>query len=457
MPTFPPDFLATATGGAWTRIPDVSLTGFGQDTRQLRPGHVFVAIRTEKRDGHDYLRDAKAAGAVAALVTRVDPSVDLPQLKVLDTLAAFQSIAQAHRRTFKGTVIGITGSAGKTSTKNLLAVLLGGEPSVLWTEGNLNNHLGVPLTLTRLDPNTHRFAVIEAGISESGEMAPLAAMIEPDLAIVTLVAPAHLEALGTMENVAKEKATLPAAAGLAIFGKQCLDYSAFRSLTVKTMVVEPAEVIRPAVPSTDKVYFTVSHRDHETALSIAYGPPPPVVFTVPRVSDGMAQNAVLAICASLWLGVKPERVQARLREWRPSSMRGEIRRDNGRLLYLDCYNANPASMADALANFYQIAPSSERRLFVLGGMEELGPEAPRFHLALGRMLHLRPGDFCYLIGSEAESVRTGAIESGNRADQMVIAPSVEPIASHVSAFQGSIFIKGSRRYALERAIAETAH
>lgn len=457
MPSFTPDFLARVSEGVWSRIPAEPLTGFGNDTRQIQPGQVFVALRTEKRDGHHYLKEAQAAGASAALVSTIDDTVALPQLQVADTLTAFQTIAREHRRRFTGPVIGITGSAGKTSTKNLLATLLGGEPSVLWTEGNLNNHLGVPLTLTKIDPQKHRFAVVEAGISESGEMASLARMIEPDIAIITLVAPAHLEALGTLENVAREKAVLAQAAKLAVFGKKSLDYQAFRSLRGRTMVVEPAEVIRPAVPSTDSVYYAISRRGDRTALSIACGPPPPVVFTLQHVSDGMAHNATLAICAALHLGVKPDRLQLRLNTWMPAGMRGEIRQEKDRLIYLDCYNANPASMADALANFYQIAPPTERRLFVLGGMEELGHDSAHYHRALGKMLHLRTGDLCYVIGAEAEAVRQGAIEEGNRDDQVVVAPSAEAIASHVSAFLGSIFIKGSRRYALERVIAAEGH
>src|SRR5690606_7199360 len=158
----------------------------------------------------------------------------------------------AHRRAFRAPVVGVTGSAGKTSTKNLLALLLGGAAGeVLATEGNLNNHLGVPLTLTRLDPARHRFAVIEAGISEPGEMAPLAALTEPDVALTTLVGPAHTAALGGLEDVAREKAVLPAAtrpSGLALFPRDCLQFAAFRDLSVRTITVEPAEVLRPAEP-----------------------------------------------------------------------------------------------------------------------------------------------------------------------------------------------------------------
>src|SRR5205823_6668152 len=138
-PDFSPSLLAQWTGGRWTATPSAALAGFVTDTRQLRAGQVFVALKTDKRDGHDFLGAAQAVGAAAALVGKADPAVTLPQLVVADPLVAFQTIAREHRRTFPGTVVGITGSAGKTSTKNLLALLLGGEVGgVLATEGNLN-------------------------------------------------------------------------------------------------------------------------------------------------------------------------------------------------------------------------------------------------------------------------------------------------------------------------------
>ncbi|HVU23509.1 MAG TPA: UDP-N-acetylmuramoyl-tripeptide--D-alanyl-D-alanine ligase [Opitutus sp.] len=475
MPVFSPEILAQWTGGRWTAQPVPPLTGFAIDTRQLRPGEIFVALKTPARDGHDFLAAAQAAGAGAALVARPAAAVTLPQLVVADPLAAFQAIAREHRRTFAGPVVGISGSAGKTSTKNLLALLLGGAPDdfnvlrenaargdfnvirengavVLATEGNLNNHLGVPLTLTRLDPARHQFAVIEAGISAPGEMAPLAGMIEPDVALVTLVAPAHTAALGGLNGVAAEKAVLPAAvreAGVAIFPRQCADFAAFRDLDVRRMVIERADVIRPAEPPKDKVFFTITQRDEATAIALAYGAPPPLGFTMRRVSDGMAQNAVLAIAAALWLGVAPETIQARLGGWQPARLRGELRRDNGRLLYLDCYNANPASMADALDAFAALAPAGVPRLYVLGGMEELGVGAEMFHRALGRSLRLRPEDFLYVIGDHAEAVCAGVRENGSRTDQLTVVDSLEPVAARAAGWDGAVFVKGSRRYRLE--------
>ena len=456
MPTFPPDQLAAWTGGRWTARPASALTAFNFDTRKLRAGDVFVALKTEKRDGHDFLADAHAAGASAAIVSTPNPALPLPQLVVREPLAALQAIAREHRRAFRGPVIGISGSAGKTSTKDLLALLLGGAScGVVATEGNLNNHIGVPLTLTRMDPAQHRFAVIEAGISTPGEMKPLADMIEPDVSLITLIAPAHTEELGGLEGVAREKAVLSAAtraSGVAIFAKPTAEYSAFRELGVRKMVVERAEVVRPAEPPKDKVFFAITHRGEETAVALAYGPPPPLSFTFRRVSDGMAQNAALAICAALWLGVPREAIQARLAGWVPAKLRGEIRRIDGRLLYLDCYNANPASMTDALASFTAIAPPEEPRLYLLGCMEELGAEAAAHHRALGRSLRLRPQDHVCVIGTHAHDVCAGALEQGDVAAQLQIVASLEPMSAALADWRGAVFVKGSRRYQLEKVL-----
>jgi len=456
VPLFAPVQLAEWSGGRWTTLPEAPLTAFGFDTRQLRPGDVFVAIATEKRDGHDFLGDAQAAGASAALVARANPAIALPQLVVPDPLRALHAIARAHRQAFRGPVIGISGSAGKTSTKDLLALLLGGAScGVVATEGNLNNHIGVPLTLTRLDPARDRFAVIEAGISTPGEMQPLAEMIAPDVSLITLIASAHTEELGGLEGVAREKAVLPAAthaSGVAIFSQATAEFAAFRELGVRTMVVERAEVVRPAEPPKDKVYFAISHRAAETVVSLAYGKPPPLTFVFRRVSDGMAQNAALAICAALWLGVPRETIQARLGGWQPAKLRGEIRRVDGRLLYLDCYNANPASMADALATFDAIAPAGAPRLYLLGCMAELGAESAAHHHQLGRSLRLRPGDQLLVIGTHAHDVCAGVLAQGDFTTQIQIASSIETMAAVLAEWHGAVFVKGSRRYQLEKVL-----
>ncbi len=467
MTAFDPASLALWTEGWWTAPPASAPVGFTIDTRQLRPGQVFVALKTDRRAGRAFLAAARRAGAAGAIVDAADPAEPLPQLVVAEPLAAFQAIARQHRRRFPGPVVGVSGSAGKTSTKELLSLLLGGGSGaaddrlpVLATEGNLNNRLGVPLTLTRLDPAVHRFAVVEAGIGGPGEMAPLAAMIEPDLAIITLVGPAHLAELGGLEEVAREKASLLAAVrgpGMAIFPSSCLAFAPFRELNVRTLVVAPAVSGVPAAPAgAQRAEGAVAHQGETTTVTLSWGAPP-ASFTFCRVSDGMAQNAALALCAALELGTAPDLLRSRLRQWRPAPLRGEMRREGGKLFYIDCYNANPASMADALAAFGAVASASEPRLYVLGSMEELGSEAGRYHRELGRSLRLRAGDRLFVVGAEAEAIRAGAVEAGNAPGQIAVVGARAPVAARRAALRGAVFVKGSRKHALERLLEGAAH
>ena len=453
MSSFAPEKLATWTGGTWTRIPEGSITGFNQDTRTLRAGQVFVALKTERRDGHDYLREAQMGGAVAALVSRAVPGAPLAQLVTADALAAFQRIAREHRREFCGTVIGVTGSAGKTSTKDLLARLLGGSPDVLATEGTLNNHLGVPLTLTRISP-AHRAAIIEAGVNAPGEMAGLAEMIEPDHSVVTLVAPAHLEKLISVEGVAAEKAQLPAAnrpGGLAVFPDSCWAHAPFRALP-NPLVLVPADASSPA-GAARSLRVSVTQRSDRTELILAGQRR----FPLRRVSAGMARNAALALALASELGVPDDTLVARLADWHPSAWRGELRRHGAATVYCDFYNANPASMADAIDAFNGAVDAALPRLYVLGSMEELGTGAAGYHRQLGHMIRLRPGDFLFALGSQAAALRDGLLENGNPPAQIAVIAEVAPVRERLAGFSGTVFLKGSRRYQLETVLAPHAH
>jgi len=467
MPAFDADSLAAWTGGRWSGRPACAPSGFSVDSRRLSAGQAFVALKTGRRDGHDFLGAALKAGASAAVVARADPKVALAQLVVDDPLAALQAVAREHRRRFRGTVIAVTGSAGKTSTKELLWLLLGGDDAgVLATEGNLNNQIGVALTLSRLDPAHHRYAVVEAGISAPGEMRALAGMIEPDIALVTLVGPAHLADLGGLDSVAREKAVLAGSVregGICVFPSSCEAYPAFRSMAAsRRIVVEAREGLDSREAQGGRVRFTVSHSGESTAVSVAFGPPPHVVARLSRVTDGMAQNVAIAVCAALKVGVARDEIQPRLHSWRPSPLRGEWRISEGRRLYLDCYNANPASMADALAAFVAVAPRDEPRLFVIGCMEELGAESPRYHFDLGKSLALRGGDRLVAVGGQAGSIRLGALEAKCDPGQIEVADSIEALSARLASFRGSVFVKGSRRHELERAfvgteLAEASH
>ncbi len=442
-----PEELAQWTGGSWAedRAP-ARVTGFTQDSRRAHTGDMFVALETPARDGHDFVPAAAAAGASSALVRR-RVEEEVPQLVVPDTLEAFQKIAARHREDFTGRVIGVTGSCGKTSTKDLLGLLLG--ERTLRTEGNLNNFLGVPLTLTRLDAGQHDFAVVEAGINEPGEMTTLAAMIDPDIAIITCVAPAHLERLGTVERVAHEKALLGRSAGCVIFPGACLRYTPFRDLGARALVVTEDMALARTLPDEQCVVSRLGNVDVGSCrLELESAAIPAFACELPFRSPGMVSNAALAITAALLCGVEPEQVRERLSQWRASPNRGEWLRAGKQVFLVDSYNANPASMAEAMATFEATAPEGPR-LYVLGGMRELGVDSYRYHMETGARVQLREYDRAVLIGSEADGYRDGLLKAGNDAAKVRVFADTTAAAAAVKDFGGSILLKGSRAYALE--------
>ena len=222
----------------------------------------------------------------------------------------------------------------------------------------------------------------------------------------------------------------------------------------KAVVLEPQGA--GITPTRGRMPFSVSHGPMGTKISLV-DRGSSVEVALRRVSDGMAQNAALAVAVALRLGVPVAQIRERLGRWNPAPLRGEWRMEPGRQLYLDCYNANPASMADALQVFGDAVPAGAPRLFVIGCMEELGLESRRYHEELGRSLDLREGDQLVVVGAQAAAVRQGALGAGADPLLVTVADSVAPIADRLAAFKGYIFVKGSRRHELERAFTSAPH
>jgi UDP-N-acetylmuramoyl-tripeptide--D-alanyl-D-alanine ligase len=417
MPTFAAADLAAWTDGRWTTAP-AAVTGFGTDTRALGAGDAFVALRTDRRDGHDFLPDARARGAACALVSRpvADP---LPQLGV-----------------------------GKTSTKDLLGALLG--PTAFVTEANLNNLLGVPLMLLRLEPTRHRYAVIEAGMSVPGELGVSAAILRPDVAIVTAVAAVHLEGVGSLAGVAREKATLVGAlaeGGRAILPAALLawpDFAAHADRCVAVRFVgEPAPAVRPArlveASLGEEAGRRVLRLDGES-------------FPLGPVSDGLARNAALAILAARAVGADLAALRAALVAWSPPVGRGSVHADGARTFYVDCYNSSPAALLDAARCFDRLSAAARPRLWVLGGMAELGADSAALHRGCGAELPVRADDAVVAFGGDAAQLLAGLpVGPGPR----VAAGTLDDVRAAIAAHAGFVFVKGSRSFALERALPTT--
>lgn len=448
--------LAEATGGQWDRNPLGPIAGFAIDSRKIETGQMFIALKTGQRDGHSFLSAALQSGASAALVATADPMLPLPQLVVTDPLKALQKAGCWQRKRFQGRVIAITGSSGKTSTKNLLKTLLGAEHTFA-TAGNFNNHIGVPLSLLGLDNELHQYAVIEAGMNQPGEIATLRDWIAPDISVVTSVGPAHLEGVESLENVAREKAALcqlPLPDKHAFFHYDCLSYGVFRNLSccVHALKSSASAVLGSLPENFQTLNYTMTEQPGGgLRLSLTDQLPSGCFFQLPpQLTEGMQRNAILALSVASHLGMNPDVLNKRLQDWEPDGLRGTIIRCSQRSWYLDCYNANPESMIDALKGFDRQFGQGTRCL-ILGDMLELGKTSPYWHQEIGRSGPWREGDRILLLGRASVHYEKGIEESGIQNLNITCKEQIdEECAEALRQFSGAIFLKGSRSMNLEK-------
>ena len=384
---------AAATGGRTTT--DWQATGVSIDTRTLQPGDLFVAL-TDLRDGHDFVAAALAKGAAAALVSRVPHGVspDAPLLIVDDVLAGLERLGIAGRKRTRAKVIGVTGSVGKTSTKEMLRVMLAGQGRVHAAEASYNNHWGVPLTLARMPVDTD-FAVIEIGMNHPGEIAPLARMAGLDVAMITTVGAAHLEAFDNIAGIAYEKAAIfdgLRPGGVAIVPSD-LDVS---PILLAHAATTAAKVLTfGADASATYRLIRVQICDAATVVQATrYGQP--MLFKVSTPGRHFATNGLAALAVADALNLDPMTASADLGHWAPPPGRGtreritlDIVEETAFDLIDDAFNANPTSMAAALDVLIAARPEDGvgrvgrgRRIAILGDMLELGPTEDALHRAI---------------------------------------------------------------------------
>jgi UDP-N-acetylmuramoyl-tripeptide--D-alanyl-D-alanine ligase len=459
MSRFDPNYLSRWCKGRWTDSPKKGINRFSIDSRKAGSGDMFIAIKAE-RDGHNFLKQAGDAGVVAGLVDHEVASSKIPQLIVADTLLSFQKIAKEHRKQFSGKVIGVTGSCGKTSTKEILKSLL---DQALCTKENLNNFLGVPLTLTEVSEE-HNFAVIEAGINQLGEMEVLTDMISPNLAIITSVDHSHLEGLQTIENVSAEKIKLwtnSSETCLGIFPEELIQYQSFKKAVSEG---RPCIMVKKGRRGTEdqtpqKVFYTISTETneggHSIILRIERFECPPLCIPINPSSEGIIRNMVLACVAGWKLGLSDKEIFERLPQYCPSGLRGSNLVGRGRRYIVDCYNANPASMVDSI-NYFTDKFRSQAKLLVLGGMNELGDKSQSLHFETGKSIHLDVNDRAILIGGHTREMAQGMVSNGARLDQVVVLRDAEDGRSLIEEFKGPVLFKGSRSFRLEELVPKWA-
>jgi UDP-N-acetylmuramoyl-tripeptide--D-alanyl-D-alanine ligase len=430
--------------------------GVSIDTRTLQPGDLFVALK-DLRDGPEFVAAALAKGAAAALVSHIPPGLapDAPLLIVPDVQVALEDLGRAARARARARVVGVTGSVGKTSTKEMLRVVLGGQGRVHAAEASYNNHWGVPLTLARM-PADSDFAVIEIGMNHPGEIAPLARMAQLDVAMITIVAPAHLEAFASIEGIAHEKAAI--LEGLVAGGTAVLpaDLAVTPILLAKARQTGARVLTFGANALADYRLETVQIGDAATVVQ-ATRQGAPVLYKVRSPGRHFAANGLGALAVADALGLDPVISATDLGRWLPPAGRGtrekiqlDVVEETSFGLIDDAFNANPASMAAALDVLIASVPEDGtgrvgkgRRIAILGDMLELGPTELALHRAIAEHPGLSAITTIHCVGPRMKTLYN-ALPRGQRGDWVESAADIVPRARALVDAGDIVLVKGSK-------------
>jgi UDP-N-acetylmuramoyl-tripeptide--D-alanyl-D-alanine ligase len=431
-----------ARGDALSQGTAVKITGWSVDTRTLQAGDLFFALRGPNHDGHAFARLAMEKGAAAVVV---ECATGTPgEMVVPDSLAALHRLAEWARANWGGKVIGVTGSAGKTTTKDAIAHLLAAGFRVGKTTGNLNNHVGVPLSILRL-PEDAPIAVLEMGMNHAGEIRELAAIARPETGVVTNVGYAHVENFDSIDGVAAAKRELIESLppeGLAVLNADDERVVRFREhhpgRSVTFGFSESADVRGCAVESgAAGTRFRALGVNFETGL----------------MGRHTVMNLLAAIAVAREFGMEPEEMVGPVGSFAVGKMRGERIEHDGIVIWNDCYNSNPEA-AQFMIDVLRDTPS-KRRIAVLGEMLELGSEAERLHREVGRYLAAQGIDLLIGVRGHAQAMVDGAAAAGLPADAALFfeeAGEAGDFVRRVAQRGDAILFKGSRGVAVERAL-----
>jgi UDP-N-acetylmuramoyl-tripeptide--D-alanyl-D-alanine ligase len=424
----------------------VQFSGVVTDTRQPIPGSLFVALKGEHFDAHNFLPQAKAQGATAAVVRRGTAAVDgLPFFEVDDTLLALGQLARARRRLLPtgSPVVAITGSTGKTSTKEMIRAALATRYRVHATSGNLNNRVGVPLTILSAPEDTEAL-VVEAGASMPGEIARLREIIEPTIAVITNIGYAHVEGFGSLEGVMAEKLSLLDGVAVAVIGSG--PDAMWPEARRRTQVI-PASL--PGKLSDDSLLDRFLDKDGRPRVPLDSGE----TVTLPVLGLHQMQNATIALAVAQRVGVEHDAAVRALAHVQLPEGRGNVRSMGGLLVIDDSYNSNPSSLRQAVQTATWLARRQRRPLVVVvGTMLELGPESARLHAEAAREIAQRKPALVAAVGTFARVFETQREALGGRlitaTDAVALGPKLK------SALRGNeiILLKASRGVALERVL-----
>ena len=435
-------------GKAGTPLPRLSITGVTTDSRTARPGQLFVALIGRRFDGHDFVNEAFERGATAAVVSRREMfAADFPRpvICVPDTMTALGDLAAYYRRQIPATVIAVTGSNGKTTTRQMIHHVLAGRRRGRQAQRSFNNQVGVPLTLLSAE-GADEFLVLELGSNHPGEIDALAALARPDMGVLVSIGPAHLEGLGDLGGVTREKTSLfrrVRPGGLAVVNSDCLDPSADLPEDINLNVVTFGETAGADVRLT---------RFAQKSRGIAFQYNGRFEVDMPVLGKHNALNALAVVVVARRLSVHDAEIAQRLSTFCSPEMRLQPLRLGQVEIIFDAYNANPASVAAAL-EVWDALPSTSRRVLVFGDMGELGPQSEALHRAIGKRIAAARMDALVTVGPLS---RATAEQCPPRTPCHHYADASEA-ARHLETWLRPgdlVLIKGSRAMKLERIVAE---
>jgi len=450
VPEFNAQKLSEWCGGSWDPHPPMHISGVSNDTRSLRSGNIYVAVSGDRFDGHDYVNEAFVRGASASIVRSDWRAADGGKclLRVSDPRKALGDIARGYRRQLNPHIIGITGSAGKTSVKELTAHLLSAHIPTAKSRGNWNNDIGLPLSLLEMDASTSA-GVFEVATNHPGEIASLCCILEPGWGVVTNIGAAHLGYFGSIDAIADEKASLLRhlpAEGIAVLDCSDVYFTSLRDAAPDRIVSVSAsgpadyEVRKTSAQGAVQIY----ERETETSQCIA----------LTQVGDFHASNLAFAVAIARTFGMPWMDICDAVNSYVPLELRWQVEFRNGVRIVNDAYNANPLSMRAALHAFAQMEVPG-RKWLVLGGMMELGTAEDHEHVSLGE--DVACGDWTQLItvGKLGERIAHGAMRAGWSADATLCC------SNNVEAAQAlrdlieegdAVLLKGSRAFRLEELV-----
>jgi UDP-N-acetylmuramoyl-tripeptide--D-alanyl-D-alanine ligase len=438
------EFLNVSVSGI---DPKAVATGYSIDSRTIREGELFFAVKGENLDGHDFVQQALEKGAVAAVVSQENsPRSDVPLIRLDDTLVALQTLATAVRRLWGKSLIGVTGSTGKTTTKEAIAHVLATRYQVHKSEGNFNNHFGLPLMLLKLEPE-HEVAVVELGMSHAGEIAALGKIAQPEIGVVTNVAPVHLEFFNSVAGIARAKyeliESLPAT-GTAVLNVDDEYVSQFgRDFRGKVVTYGLAALANVRAEN-------IETRGQEGSKFDAVVGDSREIVKLPLLGEHNVYNALAAVAVGVDSGLTLGEAATALASLEAADKRGQVVQVGNITVINDCYNCNPTAlraMTDALANM-----PAKRRIVVAGAMLELGPTEEDLHRECGRYIAAKKIDLLLGVRGAAQQMVEAAKQAGMQAEFVNTPEEAGEWLARETRDGDVVLMKASRGVKLERAL-----